>query len=82
MLNPCIIDPIDVITLAVWVLSSRVGDKHRICVVLLVILSRESAPIVKAAVLPVPDCACAITSRPFIKDVSDLRWIGLGFSNP
>ncbi len=34
----------------------------------------------KVAVLPVPDCACAITSRPWIIGKSARCWIADGFS--
>ena len=41
-----------------------------------------SAPMVNAAVLPVPDWACAIISRFLSIGTIALHCIGLGFSNP
>lgn len=34
------------------------------------------------AVFPVPDCAWAMTSRPFIIGFIDLCWMAEGFSKP
>jgi len=36
----------------------------------------------KVAVFPVPDCACAMTSRPFAMGLMDRCWIADGFSKP
>ncbi|MPD06850.1 hypothetical protein E2C01_102681 [Portunus trituberculatus] len=36
----------------------------------------------KVAVLPVPDCACAMTSRPFTMGLMARCWMADGFSNP
>ena len=43
--------------------NSRVGDKINIWVFFIVLSNNCNVDIVKAAVLPVPECACAMTSR-------------------
>ena len=53
-------------TLYVWVASSLVGDNNNTCVVLLFTFIKERDEIINVAVLPVPDCAWAITSFPHI----------------
>ena len=59
-----------------------VGDKTKTWVLLFVISTLDKAPIVNVAVLPVPDCAWAITSFPEIIGLIAFCWIGLGFSKP
>ena len=67
-------------TLEIWTASSRVGERMRAWV------SREEVsmdcktPMEKVAVLPVPDCACAITSRPLMMGTMALCWMADGFS--
>lgn len=74
--------PMDTAKSKLWRASSFVGDRT------MAWDSRESKsirfmiPIMKAAVLPVPDCACATTFRPWIMGTIALRWIVLGLSKP
>jgi len=41
-----------------------------------------SRPMLKVAVLPVPDCACAIVSRIMISGLIARCWMADGFSKP
>ena len=43
---------------------------------------QRRAPMVKVAVLPVPDCACAMVSRIIISGLIARCWIADGFSKP
>mmetsp|Transcript_83126 Transcript_83126/g.201481 ORF Transcript_83126/g.201481 Transcript_83126/m.201481 type:complete len:289 (+) Transcript_83126:604-1470(+) len=80
--SPFTYSPIDDSTLWLCRASSRVGLTISTCVARTDGSSSCSAAIENAPVLPVPDCAWAIVSRPFRSGNTALPWIGLGRSNP
>lgn len=70
------------LTFWICVASSRVGDKHSTWLSRTVVSNICRIAIENVAVLPVPDCACAITSLPFTMGFIDLCCIAEGFSKP
>lgn len=77
----CILFIFSVLTLEIWTANSRVGERMSACGSRLEVSIDWSTPIENVAVLPVPDCAWAITSRPLIMGTIALCWIAEGFSN-
>eukprot|EP00958_Prasinococcus_capsulatus_P024517 scaffold3836_cov417-Prasinococcus_capsulatus_cf.AAC.19 len=69
-------------TFSVCSASSRVGDRHKHCtsrVWMSTVWQMDRAIIDD---LPVPDCACAITSRPLMIGMTARCWMAEGFSKP
>mmetsp|Transcript_7100 Transcript_7100/g.25286 ORF Transcript_7100/g.25286 Transcript_7100/m.25286 type:complete len:305 (+) Transcript_7100:624-1538(+) len=82
----CVLTPVNspsaVMTPALWRASSRVGDTMSACVSWRDASTSCSVATLNAPVLPVPDCACAIVSRPLSSGAMALPWMALGFSKP
>ena len=70
------------LTFEICVASSLVGDNVSTCVSRTLMSNVCKIAIEKVAVLPVPDCAWAITSLPLTIGLIDLCWIAEGFSKP
>ena len=62
--------------------SSRVGERVSACVSLEVVLTVCNTPMENTAVFPVPDCDCAMTSRPWMMGLMARCWMAEGRSNP
>jgi len=69
-------------TFCVCVANSRVGFMMRTWISRVCVSRSCSDTIESIAVLPVPDCDCAITSRPWDIGTIARCWIAEGFSNP
>ncbi len=65
---------------ATWIASSRVGASTSACGALWRMSMRARIGSAKAAVLPVPVCACPSTSRLAISSGMVAAWIGDGVS--
>jgi hypothetical protein len=62
--------------------SSRVGESTRTCTSRTRLSTRWHEVTAIMLDLPVPDCACAITSRPSTIGFTARCWIAEGFSKP
>mmetsp|Transcript_44215 Transcript_44215/g.70974 ORF Transcript_44215/g.70974 Transcript_44215/m.70974 type:complete len:203 (+) Transcript_44215:1042-1650(+) len=69
-------------TFSVWQASSRVGDSTKACTSRVDVSSIWHSASEIIDVLPVPDCACAMTSRPEQMGMMARCWIAEGFSKP
>jgi hypothetical protein len=69
-------------TFWIWFASSRVGARHSAWVSRRLVSMLWRIEMEKVAVLPVPDCACAIVSWPFRTGRMPICCIADGFSKP
>lgn len=69
-------------TFCICTANSRVGDKHKTCVSLRDVSRLCNIEMEKVAVLPVPDWAWAITSRPLTMGLILRCCMADGFSKP